>query len=786
MSSEPSTATPSSPDEARQTFARAIEPLLGRQLDRLRRRYLFHGLGYVLLLPALAIGLFFALDHSLRLPVAVRLLHTAAVLAIAGYAIARFVVYPLSQRFSTLDVAQALERAFPELHQRLVSAVQLQQRGDVDLRNQSSAMIDRVVTEAAAAANQLPFERFFDGRRIRRVGGAATVAIAALLTGAVMAPTTARTFLLRQLGFHAEYPRQTYLSVQLPAESAKLHRVDTDGNADGVAELLLPAGGELHVVVSVNGVVPKEVFLDLTSLRSDESGNDRRTGRRSVPMTPRPNDRFRHVFRKLSGAFEFHARGGDDENGDLIVRVRTVRPPQVATIRANITPPAYTGVDQVEQTGGAVEALIGSEVELFVTTTAAVQSATMAFLESGRRLDLEPTTIQDDSGATQALRTRFVVQGPDRYQIELRGGNDLENPDPGTYPISALKDYAPVGRWLLPGSGATLLVKDALLCVRTEVRDDFGLERVTLRIDRAGDTVREAELLTAPANGDRARPKNAVVTELFEVKDLLGSTGGDGLSLALQVTDNRAPEAGTVELPRRIVQIVDGQQLAEAITKSFRRLREETTQALDIQIDRRLRLQELAEQENVSNVEFAQTLSAVEVGQSRVLSSCERLHDGLMNAFDIHLWNRLDPSPNALLAVDLYRAFSATLAEPLARAPEFYRDLIARRKAGTLGGMETALDPILQMIALADDLATTKVPAAARTLAEAQVAVASERAGLLERAQTEQQQIALTLQQLLDRLEEWNDYQDTVQEARALRDRQRDLQMRTEELRGKK
>ena len=41
------------------------------------------------------------------------------------------------------------------------------------------------------------------------------------------------------------------------------------------------------------------------------------------------------------------------------------------------------------------------------------------------------------------------------------------------------------------------------------------------------------------------------------------------------------------------------------------------------------------------------------------------------------------------------------------------------------------------------------------------------------------------LEQLLLRLEEWNDYQDLVQEVRALRDRQRDLQNRTEEARGK-
>ena len=48
-----------------------------------------------------------------------------------------------------------------------------------------------------------------------------------------------------------------------------------------------------------------------------------------------------------------------------------------------------------------------------------------------------------------------------------------------------------------------------------------------------------------------------------------------------------------------------------------------------------------------------------------------------------------------------------------------------------------------------------------------------------------QAEIEQALKQLLERLEEWNDYQDVIQVTRALRDRQRDLQNRTEEAKGK-
>jgi hypothetical protein len=281
-------------------------------------------------------------------------------------------------------------------------------------------------------------------------------------------------------------------------------------------------------------------------------------------------------------------------------------------------------------------------------------------------------------------------------------------------------------------------------------------------------------------------------TRILEVSDLLGKAGpGEGLFLRLDLTDNKEPEAGVAALPRRIVQVVDPPQLASLIAKRFRRLREEVEQAESIQADRRARLADLlgrrdAGEEPAGPGEVAQVLTSVEVGQGRIQSAIQRVHRGLMRAFDLHLWNRLETSQNAEAVVRLFQAHADAATEPVALDPAFYRDLTARRSAGTLGAMETTLDPILTMIDLTDRLATEDAPAALRLLAEAQVARGEQdRAPLLVEAQARQQRIEEVLRQLLLRLEEWNDYQDLVQEVRALRDRQRDLQNRTQEARGK-
>jgi len=763
-----------------------LRPLLARQLAKLRSRYLCFGVAKALLWTLAMVALFFVLDRWLRLPTPVRLLHTAVAAGVFTIALWRFVLYPLRRTFSDVDLALWLESAYPELHQRLVSAIQLHQSDDGSLRNQSRAMIDQLWEETAARTRELRLDQLFDNGALARVVFGAGLIAALLIGGAVIAPEAAATFALRHLGAQVDYPRDTNLIIELPPAGPDLQRTD----AEGVTELVLSAGADLHVSVLARGVVPKEAFLDLRALRAGEELGPTR----SVPMTPRPGDRFRHVFRRLASSFEFRARGGDDDQGDRRVVVRTVRPAQVATLDAVITPPAYTGVERIEQQGGAVEALLGSSVELTVAATAPVREAQLVFLESGERVTLAPVRMQDDGGASTEWRGTFALTSSDRYQVELVAQSGLRNPKPGTYPVSALQDYEPVGRWLLPEDDTLALLPDGVLCVRVDARDDFGLTAVDLTIERGGAVVLERPLLTAPAPSDAPPPPATRVTpiRLFDVRELLGaSEGGEGLFAQLKLRDNREPEAGAAELPRRIIQIVDPQQLAGLIAKRFRRLREEVEQAYSVQTDRADRLDDLLARtkttdDTPSAGEVAQVLTGLEVGQGRVQSSLERTVLGLMRAFDLHLWNRLETSQHAETVIELYEQHANTQQAPIALDPSFYRDLVARRGAGSLGAMETTLDPILTMFDLTDGLATGDAPAVSRLLAKAQVARGEDdRAPLLVEVQQRQQNILKVLEQLLLRLEEWNDYQDLVQEVRALRDRQRDLQNRTEEARGK-
>src|SRR5436309_357881 len=121
--------------------ATSLERLLRHQLSRLRHRFLLYGLGWVLGAACLGLAIYYPLDRWLHLPTFVRILLSLALAVALLGAIRRRIVYPQRRAFTRDDAAILVERHFPELHERLISAVQLKdQVASGALRNQSAAM----------------------------------------------------------------------------------------------------------------------------------------------------------------------------------------------------------------------------------------------------------------------------------------------------------------------------------------------------------------------------------------------------------------------------------------------------------------------------------------------------------------------------------------------------------------------------------------------------------------------------------------------------------------------
>ena len=762
--------------------SRSIDQLLGRQQQRIRTRVFAHGAGWVVAASLAVVTVAFLLDYSLGLPAIVRVLLSAAGIAYLIAGLRRRLIGPMRVSIAEKDVALAVEARFPEIRQELISAVELGHTlttsGEASLRSQSAAMIAQVVARASERAATLPLADILSPRRTIRVWAIA-IGVAAIAATAVLPRLEAfGVFLRRAFGVGIDYPRRTHLHVELPDQESEFRIERTDGEAI----VTLAAGADLPVLVRADGVVPRESFLIVEGGRGLPA---------SIGMTQRPGERFRHVFRRVQGEFSFFARGGDDDRGDLVVHVRSIEPPLVSGVDATLEFPAYTGLEPQRRAGGAIEALIGTHVTLEVSTTSPVTHAELRLVQAASTIRLEPSRLEDDSGVGRRFTGSFDVVSSDQYEVYLVGPQGIANPRPASYPILAVEDHAPSGRILDPaGDDVQVVLRTARIPLRLEARDDFGIARIALATAIGGsEQVRRQDLL---AVATPPQPQDALVVELLEVSTLgvdgTGAQDGDAIALEVALTDNRAPDAGTTELARRTVHVVDEIELMRRLSAHFRRVRDDVENALFIQRDRRDALEGFLEA--VPDPALGNRnpqLVTLEVGQGRVLTAARRIRDGLQRAFDVHLFNRLEglESPHAAAAVEFWLAFHRRTDSRSERDPAFYIALAQEQREGRIGRMEKALDPLLAMTLSAERIVTDQATNILRALELASIATDRNRlTTILTEVRGLQEQTVTELETLLASLNQWNEFQDVVQSARALRDAQRDLEYRTRARRG--
>ncbi len=753
--------------------------MLGGQLVRIRRRYFIHGLGVLLSAGLALLLLYYPTDRLLQLPAPVRTLLSLGLLTYLGVLLYRFLLYPLQRRFQHGDVALAIEKRFPDLQQKLISAIQLSEQTEQakdapqKLRNQSPAMIAKVLDDASEHAQIIPLNQLLNTRRTRQIWILAVLLLILLGSLSVQDPKSSKAFAMRLVGMDVDYPRRTNLEIRLPNNSRD-HQVKIDGRQ---ALITLTAGADLIIVVKANGEVPNEVFLKMKGGRGMAP---------KIAMTTRGKNLFRHVFPRISEGFSFFAQGGDDPAGNLQVTVQAIQPPRTGTLRAMVHPPAYTGQEPTVQTGGNIEALMGSKIILQADTTSPIESATMKFLESGDTIDMETRLVQDDGGQQQLYVAEFLATTTDRYQIELMGKAGLRNPRPGTYQLITNPDHPPLGTLLSPADdNLNVVLPDGIIPIRVEAKDDYGLSKVEaiLQWDRVDESEIRTLYATEPDVAPSQRQVGMTLVDLaMQSNKELAVTVGQTMLLTIKVSDNRLPAVEPTMLPKKHVHVVGEQDLMRRISSHFRHIRSEVEFHLNMQDDRHERLLEIMEdlREGTKLRDLQVAITSIEVAQGQMLSAARRIHTEFMRAFNIHLFNRLEPSKHAQRVLDHYATFHQQNDQGSSFLPEFYEELTQMRQDGRIGSMERALDPILDMITRTSRIAKQLAPESLKLLAAARVAAGNTNAWqALESTNQLQQGIITELKALMNRLDTWNEFQDVINDSRSLRDKQREVHSRT-------
>lgn len=471
---------------------------------------------------------YFRLSH-LELPKWFRASVLVSAIALVAAGAFSWIVVRFFRGYRTRSLALVLERRFPQLDDRLITAVEAAE-GLVETDSPvTSAMLQRTLGDVARAIKQLDVTSVFDQRPLRRAMMVAVALVASILGLMVVDLPAMERWVAGYINLKDGYwPRETELIVRVVVQPGDQIRDFVDG------QYKHPKGGDLALVIEVPSgkAVPDRIRLDSRMGR----------GLTQIYLTPSPDHLFRHTFTGLIEDARIWVSGGDYSHITPF-SVEVVPPPEVKQIVLDSIYPEYTGLNQV--TNGRIERtpneLKGSQISLpmqtdFILQVTANKPLNKARIEGDAGTERWEIEIDKQSGGAEvaqivlksqdgkpqkvvrlpplatygearadekdsfAIPFVLMADGATRLPEQLRAASDsgeqlalplplppdgllrivledtdrITSPMPTRFTVNAIRDEAPVVETRLRGIGTSITRKARIPIVGT-ITDDYGL-----------------------------------------------------------------------------------------------------------------------------------------------------------------------------------------------------------------------------------------------------------------------------------------------------------------------
>lgn len=705
---------------------------------RARRMVLLYGLSCLVgatLVVALLLGL---VDYLIRFQdPGIRIMASGVLLAVLVYTAYEYLVRPLARPLRDVDVAQRIERRYPQLNERLSSAVEFLGQREDDFQAGSATLRRAVIHDATAQVAQLDLEQVIDPRPTKRALSlaAAVVLFAALVL--VTDPLSVRTAVVRlaaPLG-SAEWPQKNRLAFKEPPTRLAVGQ---------------PFEAEL---IDLNGNLPEEVrihyrFADGPDAWTTEVDKMKFSGG--------------SMFARRDGVvrpFEYRAEGGDDHSMEW-TRLEVIEPPLVESFEVTLYPPAYTGWGPTKS-DKRIRALRGTQVALRGTSTKRLSRATLK-LDAGTEIAGE---ISDDGFEFSIAAPDFIVDKSGSYGFLLTDTEGVTGGIEDRWDIRAVTD-APPSLSLEQPADNLFVTEEAVVPLRLLVKDDLAIHTIDVvysRSDRTEEGEFERRLYEGPPTATPNPQGSLTASEIGESRVIehawnladLQLAPGTQLSVLARASDY-FPQVGQTVAPRRIT-IITPAQLEDRLAERQAVILSELARTLKMQRDVRGQTSALEIQLNEVgelNQRDLDDLQAAELNQRQVTRTLTSTSEGIPAQIASLLAelesNRVD-SPEIERRMRAFQAEIVRLeAEPL---PLAHRELTSAFKSG-----QAQLD---------QGAAPEQKEAVANSLAKASQA---------------QEQVMQSLEQMLGDLSQWADYRRFARDIRQIRQEHEQIQQRTQQL----
>lgn len=437
----------------------AVSASILAPLDRLRRQARLYialdGVERLLVAILGAVAIQFILDRWLKLPVDQRALINVVITFIWLSVLYRRILLRVIQPITDGLLAAAVDRANPDLHDKITTAVQFSGGQVGDAGANSPQLVASVIREACESAPQIRFDAVLNHAQakssvLRSVG----LVVLGLLPLLIIPDITRTWFQRNWLMQDVPWPQNTYLRPE---------SYDSDGRRT------VPQGDPLEIAAQIVGEAPDEIVIEWWT----SSGQ---TGKETMTILAGER-RTKTQLGPATEAVHFRLSGGDERTREFIAE--PVERPSVVKTTVEIEPPTYTGLppSKLEQQT-SIELLRGSQLRISADLNKPVRSAKFvnaAGAEAPCILELPDRAL-----------VHWADPTPGTFEFKLVDTEGWENSRSVRYVIKVLPDQPPVVKLALKDVGDAVTPK-AEIAFDAAFSDVYGLSRTAVFVQRNDD-----------------------------------------------------------------------------------------------------------------------------------------------------------------------------------------------------------------------------------------------------------------------------------------------------------
>ena len=456
-------------------------------------------------------------------------------LGIACYMTYRLPVLSQLRKFSHTKVAAYLEKSYPNIENRILSAVQLKLTLENNRLGYAQEFVEQLIQQTHTDIAKIERKKIFQSefRKIKRSAVIAVIAVGILALTNFLLPTALKGF------------SQTYQA--LPKTPLEGFTVQIEEVRPG--NIKIKRGEDVTISTKVSGHLDAPVYVYYRLVHIDEAKADQNSDtEQNVETTANQlphlveKEKWRSILMKreateisysakvenIDRSLQYYVSTKDKSSERFQIAVS--HEPIVKTFQLQLNFPTYTQLPSqtLETNTGDAEVLYGTEIVLIGESNKPLSEAHLIFEDS----DLIKLKVNAETG----IEGSFIAERAGTYHIQIQDSEGLVNMDPLVYTLNVYKDSPPHVEIVEPGKD--LVLDNAMLVkLKVEATDDYGIQALQL-VHRLQKENSDDRIITLKQIPPRTSPPHTsqFIAYTWDINPI-GLFPGDILSYYVQVLD---------------------------------------------------------------------------------------------------------------------------------------------------------------------------------------------------------------------------------------------------------